>query len=135
MSIVACSLFAYLFSVTPAAASVVYCISDDGHSGFELVPGGDRGCASCCHEVPSGPGHEGFPPEPAECTDIALSSDQAIRAGAALEPGAVTFAPEFVATLHPPTRLEKPTVESVRALLVPPRSSPAVLLRHVVLLI
>jgi hypothetical protein len=135
IAIVASSLLAYLFSVGPAAATVVYCISDDGHEGFELVAAGERGCASCCHELPSEPAHEGFSPTPTECTDIAMSSDQALRASVAAERETAVFAPDLVATLHPPSRLDTRTFESARADLAPPRGSPAVFLRHTVLLI
>jgi hypothetical protein len=136
IAIVACSLLAYLFSVGPAAATVVYCISDDGHEGFELVAAGERGCASCCHDLPSEPAHEGFPPTPTECTDIALSSDQAPRtASVAAERETSAFAPDLVAILHPPSRLDTRTFESARTDLAPPRGSPSVFLRHTVLLI
>jgi hypothetical protein len=135
IAIVACSLLAYLFSVGPAAATVVYCISDDGHEGFELVAAGERGCASCCHELPSEPAHDGFSPTPTECTDIAMSSDQALRASVAAERETISFAPALVATLHPPSRLDTRTFESARTDLAPPRGSPAVFLRHTVLLI
>jgi hypothetical protein len=135
IAIVACSLLAYLLAAGPAAATVVYCISDDGHAGFELVAAGERGCASCCHELPSVPAHDGFAPTPVECTDIALSSDQALRANVAAEREAASFAPALVATLHPPSRLDTRTFENLRPDLAPPRGSPAVFLRHTVLLI
>lgn len=128
-------MLAYLFSAGPAAATIVYCISEDGHEGFERVASGERGCASCCHELPSEPAHEGFTPAPAECTDIALSSEQALRANAASEREAFSFAPVLVAALHPPSRIGEPTFESVHAQLSPPRGSPVVFLQHTVLLI
>ena len=135
IAIVACSLLTYLVSVAPAAASVVYCISDDGHEGFELVAAGERGCASCCHDLPSEPAHEGFSPTPTECTDIALSSDQALRASVTAERETAVFAPALVAMLPPPSRFDTRTFESARADHAPPRSSPSVFLRHTVLLI
>jgi hypothetical protein len=135
LAIVATSLLAYLFSAGPAAATIVYCISDDGHEGFELVASGERGCASCCHELPSVPAHEGFTPAPAECTDIALSSDQALRASATVERDGFASAPALVVALHPPSPIDAPTFESVRADLSPSRGSPVVFLRHTVLLI
>jgi hypothetical protein len=81
IAIVAALVFTYLASVAPAAATIIYCIGD-GHSGFERVSGGERGCASCCHELPEAPAHDEHEAEPSECTDIALSSEQALRAGA-----------------------------------------------------
>jgi hypothetical protein len=133
IAIVALSLASYLFSVAPAAATVVYCISEDGHEGFELVASGERGCASCCHDLPDEPAHEGFEPTPSECTDIALSTDQAIRANPATERDEIVFAPALVATLHVPLRTQ--TLERVAATREPQRGSPAVFLRHTVLLI
>ena len=64
-------LLAYLFSATPAAASVIYCIGADGHTGFEIIAGASTGCDRCCHKplqngAPDDAQHE-------ECVDIAMN--------------------------------------------------------------
>lgn len=80
--------FVHLCSAGPAAASLIYCLGENGHHGIELVRHGQRGCAACCHE--SGATPHAQPPSPAdkpapaapdgegsECTDVSLGDESA----------------------------------------------------------
>jgi len=124
------ALAVQLWSLAPVAASVIYCIGEDGHSGFELVKAGARGCADCCHEGENGaPRIEGAPVS--ECTDIALSPETGVAGKVSEAPVAVSFV----------TALLPASVASERAWryrdvgLDPPRGSSTRMLRRTVLLI
>jgi len=119
-----------VWSLAPMAASVIYCIGEDGHSGFELVKAGARGCASCCH------GQEGESPRldaapSAECTDIALAPADGI-AGKASD-AAVSVS--FVALPLPAVTIVETHALFRQADPNPPRGSPTRMLRRTVLLI
>jgi hypothetical protein len=98
----------HLLSLTPAAASLIYCISTDDHGGFERVPGIERACGSCCKdEVVS---REAASGKATDCTDVVVLSGEALLKGsvtAALEPGpafawslSTPIVPRGTVTLH-----------------------------------
>lgn len=119
-----------VWSVAPVAASVVYCIGEDGHSGFEVVEAGARGCASCCHDKPGA--EAGLADAPvSECIDIALSPESGL-AGKVTEPErSVSVLALVVAST---TVLPRVAFRADRDL-EPPRGSPTRMRRHTVLLI
>lgn len=119
-----------LWSVAPMAASVIYCIGEDGHSGFELVRAGARGCASCCHEEDGGGEHFAASPV-SECVDIALAPSAGVTAK--LTPSA-SPGPGLAADTYAAPGLRAAGL--VREMQFdPPRASLARLRRHTVLLI
>lgn len=133
--ILTAGVVAYLLSFAPIAGTVIYCISDDGHAGFEVVAQTERGCASCCHEAMDATGAGGVEAAAAECTDIALSSPELISSSSTTGPAAVLPPDAFVhaVAITPPARDFRPTGEQTA--LAPPRSTASALVRHTVLLI
>jgi len=112
------------------AASVIYCIGEDGHAGFELVKAGARGCADCCHEAEGGALRiEGAPVS--ECTDIALSPESGI-AGKVSEALVVA---SFIAVGLPVAVVPDRTWQFRDVGLDPPRGSATRMLRRTILLI
>lgn len=102
----------HLCSVGPAAASLIYCIGQDGHQGIELVRHGDRGCASCCHESPTTQEHRTEASsdrrlaDADECTDVQLEAASAFQGR---HP-----APSIDETAIPLPRWESPASRSLR---------------------
>lgn len=127
-----------LWSLAPVAASVIYCIGDDGHAAFELMKAGARGCAACCHDevaelaaAPQDDEASSVAEAPvSECTDVAMAPFD----GVATKSDAASPAP-LVALL--PARIEAPLYhrELARSDIAPPRGSPTRMLRRTVLLI
>lgn len=127
-------MLAWVFSLGPMAATVIYCISDDGHSGFEVVASGERGCASCCHEEEGASGHDGLGPPAGECTDVTLTSPQAVSGCASFVPANLAQAFDSLAIAPFVTGVR--SVQFVRAEpFAPPRGCAAMLQRSTVLLI
>lgn len=73
---VAAALATCLLSLAPATASVVYCIGQPGHSGFELVAGGESGCAGCCHDAEHRSADGDTAANAGECVDVLVSVPQ-----------------------------------------------------------
>jgi hypothetical protein len=131
---IALVLATYLLSSAPATASVIYCITDAGHSGFELVASGERGCASCCHDEVDRGNHEGFAAAD-ECTDVFLALAQDLRRAS---PGVA--APALLPFVHAqtwarPSRQPAPSRAPDQTALAPPRSAPSALIAFTVLTI
>jgi hypothetical protein len=128
-------LASYLFSLGPATASVIYCISDTGHSGFELVAAGQSGCASCCHDPVEGGAHDGLQAQAHECTDVALSLPQDVRRAngdvTASTPWPLPLLQQDEAAVTPVAV----TGTRSQTVLSPPRSSPSMLVAFTVLTI
>lgn len=122
-----------VWSLAPVSASVIYCIGEDGHSGFEMVKAGARGCAACCHDPASGAAAAEAVHEPvSECTDIALSPASGV-VGKQKAAGEVDLLPlSSRVAFDVPGR---PRLLDRRADLEPVRGSPQRLRRHTVLLI
>jgi len=131
----ATGLVAYLLSLAPIAGTVIYCISEDGHSGFEVVAQTERGCASCCHDTVEAAGNGGLEQAPIECIDIALSSPELIPATTAAGPGFDVLPHSFLHTLATPAATHEFRAARERTAHAPPRSAASVLVRHTVLLI
>jgi len=128
-------LASYLFSLGPATASVIYCISDAGHSGFELVASGQSGCASCCHDPVEGGANDGLQAEAHECTDIALSLPQDVRRA---NVDVTATAPSPLPPLRQDSAAAAPvavTGTRSQTALSPPRSAPSMLIAFTVLTI
>lgn len=123
-------LVVQLWSLAPMAASVIYCIGDDGHSGFEMVRAGATGCAACCHEPREGAAQIGRAPV-SECTDIAISH----AAGAAAKVFDSTAAVSFVAVALPPAIVSAVVGVHRARDFEPPRNPSVHLLEETVLLI
>lgn len=131
------ALAVQLWSLAPVAASVIYCIGEDGHSGFELVKPGARGCASCCHDPAHDPAQDsrGLAGAPvSECIDIALSPQSGLtgKLGEMAGPERPAIALTMVAPAA--TALGRVAFRPDRDL-EPPRGSAARMRRHTVLLI
>lgn len=123
----------HLLSLTPAAASVIYCLGDDGHGGIETLRGGQRGCADCCHDEAGAHGDE-TSDGGGECTDVSLSStDSMLRAPGLHGPDLASV----IALPLAPMILASPLASSAYDAdnLAPARGSPLGLRRHTVLLI
>jgi len=123
-------LVVQLWSMAPMAASVIYCIGDDGHAGFEMVRAGDTGCADCCHEPGESAGRIGAVPV-SECTDIAISHAD----GATGKSSDSTASASFVAVELPPTIVAELVGANRARHFDPPRHSSVRLLQQTVLLI
>lgn len=122
-----------VWSLAPVAASVIYCIGDDGHAGFELMKAGARGCAACCHEELAA-GDAGMHVEDgpvSECTDIAMAPSD----GLATKSSDTPPASPLVALLPVRVGAALPDHEPVLGDIPPPRGSPTRMLRRTVLLI
>ncbi|MFN2375466.1 MAG: hypothetical protein ABR538_02945 [Candidatus Binatia bacterium] len=123
-----------VWTLAPVSASVIYCIGEDGHSGFEVVKAGARGCAACCHDSgPEADRHGEALHEPvSECTDITLSP-----ASGVLGKGKVAADADLLplSTLVAVAGVERLRPVHGRAGIEPPRGSPQRLRRHTVLLI
>jgi len=122
----------HLLSLTPAAASVIYCLGDDGHGGIETLEGGQRGCADCCHDELGAHGDDTG--NGGECTDVSLSSTDSMLCSPGIQ------GPDLATVLVLPvaaTILASPLARSAYDAddLAPPRGSPLGLRRHTVLLI
>lgn len=131
----ALSLASYLLSIGPATAGVIYCISDSGHSGFEVVAAGQSGCASCCHDPLEGSEHDGLGAERDECTDVAWALPQnAGRNGSVVAGPTLLPLPLLLAAGPSPDRATAAGPRSQTAL-APPRSSPSMLIVSTVLTI
>jgi len=128
--VVAAAVAVQLWSLAPMAASMIYCIGADGHSGFELVLPGERACSSCSHATADGARRIETAAEP-ECTDIAISAPVGVTGKASATPGVDPFVRLGLpaAAVHAGSRQRRaPDFD-------PPRGSATRLLRRTVLLI
>lgn len=118
------------WSLAPVAASVVYCIGEDGHAGFELARPGASDCNACCPDevatALAAPDREA-----SGCTDIVISGDSAVSGKDSVGAATPSFAVVGMAASgqHASRRQLQPMDFD------PPSSAATRLLRRTVLLI
>lgn len=125
----AAAIMVQIWSLVPVAASVIYCIGEDGHAGFELAHAGASDCGRCC---PEGEGAEpGIGNEASGCTDIAISPAAAFSGKVSAAEATVSFVVVGVGSFAG-SRLSG---RMRPADFDPPRTAATRRLRHTVLLI